>query len=65
MGITQKVNELQQSMIGAINNAQLPACIVVLVMEPLLAEVKAQARAQLKAEEEQQMPDEEVKEEMG
>lgn len=50
MGVTTKVKELRESMIGAINNAQLPACIVLLVMESLTAELKTQEAMQLQME---------------
>ncbi len=50
MGVTTKVKELKESMIGAINNAQLPACIVLLVIESLAGELKAQEAMQLQME---------------
>lgn len=54
MGVTTKVKELKESMIGAINNAQLPACIVLLVLESLAGELKVQEATQLQMEQQEE-----------
>ena len=59
MGITQSVKQLKNSIIGAVNNAQLPACIVLLVMESLEAELRIQEAQQLQQEQENETVTEE------
>lgn len=50
MKINTKIMELRQNLVGTVNSAGLPACIVDLVLKEVLAQVQQAAAADLAAE---------------